>query len=456
MSDQIEVFDNDELNKKLTENLKKYEDEVAASFDELLDEFTKSYKQLSQAQPDTPENKVAENTWNQLLAKYSKQSSGDKFEGYFFGVQRVRDWMEIGTDSRQAKIDMWNEKGQDALKSGDLHLIKQTDSGDYVRLKFDQQKNELLRNEDIDEIPDEAEQVASNKWVIPIRTEARWDGDEQLGKPLPKHSYFRNIFGVARPKGSDKPFRPVSMTVSGDDANNLDFPTFKPVEFSAFVSDDSEEREGIKEKQLNFARGTDIKELDEDKFDIDLEGFIEEHLQQYLNTVPELDEFVDTLGDNDYNKIVITKGRIDNMRLQPNDNGNKGFVLNKNSGFSMPEYGDDGELDSVYCVVREDIDLEFGEGSYGYVVGTTFRGDPQEDSDRDKGDPVVMARGVFVPEDSKIPKPDDVEDVDEGDINLGSSSEDDNNEDQEESTEEDPFSDAGEDFGDDEDFEDDW
>ena len=437
---KVELFENESLNQKLKSKCGELAESVAATEEQVIAEYKKSFKQLEKTMPETDEQTLAENAWNQTVSKYSKSSAGSSFVGIILGMDRASDMV---ANLRSDKIDLWESKGQDALKSGDLQLIKKEGSDKFRKLKFHKGKDELVSKE-IEELPEEAEQVASDKWVVPIRTEARWDGDDAVGTPIPKNDYMRNVFGICRPKDkTDQEYKPFMMRISGDLAESGDIPTQTPVKFNGYMKDQVVNRDGLEEKQMNHSQGTEFEVLEGD-LDIDLERFMETSLDPYLRDVPGLDEFVDEQPQQgSYNHMVIAKGRVQNMRLEPNQNGNRGFVLQKSGGFSVPGQEENG-LNSVYCVVPEHVDINFGEGSYAYVVGTSFRGDPPEDSNEETGDPLVMVRGLFVPDDKKLPMPSETEDVTEDDIDLGSS--DDSSEEESDDSKGEFADDIGDDF----------
>jgi hypothetical protein len=434
---EIDIFDDDSLNKKLAKSIEENKDQFPIDEEEFVKRLTKAYQTHKEAaSEDVPEARIAQNAWNKVKTSFRGGSSGGKtFEGILLAADEPND---MNKNVREEKKKKYQDEGQEALKSGDIHLIKQEGQDHYIKMVFDRSKEELNRTElSKDEIPEEAMQVASDAWVVPIRTEERYQGDDQVGEPIPENNYLRTVFGIAVPQGNDEDaeMKPFAMSMSGNKKPLMDLPFNKLVRFEASKKDQEKSREGVTEHQLNFT-GDQFEEVEGE--DPDIRGVIENKMSQYLLEIPELDEF--ERNYDDWNDYAIIKAVVSNINLDQSDGGNRSVVIEEETPFGAPLNDDEDTQKSVYCILADHVDVDFGEGSTVYVMGSAFR--PPSD-DGEVSDPMMTARGLYVPEDTKMKPSDEVEDVSEDDISFG----DDGNETEDTGSDEDEeFSDEGVEF----------
>lgn len=435
---EIDIFEDDSLNKKLAKSIEENKDQFPVDEEEFVKRLKKAYQTHKEAASENvPEARIAQNAWNKVKTSFQGGSSGGQvFEGILLASDEPND---MNKNTREEKKQKYKDEGQEALKSGDIHLIKQEGEDQYMKMVFDRTEQELNRTElSKDEIPEEAMQVASDAWIVPIRTEERWNGDPQVGEPIPENNYLRTVFGIAVPQGEDDDaeMKPFAMSMSGSEKPLMDLPFNKLVRFEATKKDQEKSREGVTEHQLTFT-GENFEEVEGE--DPDIRGVIENKMSQYLIEIPELDEF--ERNHDDWNDYAIIKAVVSNINLDQSDGGSRSIVIEEETPFGAPLNDEEDTQKSVYCVLADHVDVDFGEGSTVYVSGSTFR--PPSD-DGEVNDPMMTARGLYVPEDMKMKPSDEVEDVDEEDISFGDESE--SSEETNSSDDEEEFSDEGVDF----------
>ncbi|MCW3134513.1 MAG: hypothetical protein N2V78_09325 [Methanophagales archaeon] len=185
----------------------------------------------------------------------------------------------------------------------------------------------------------------------------------RYGKPLPEHSFIKNIFGIAHPSNGE--VMPFTMVLR-DSLALENQPLFTPLSFRANVSTKSTEDMYV----LNQSTTTAFAKTTEDMPD-PITIINSEWLAKYRVPLAEIEAFHDAHTRRD---ILITTGDVAQMPPDPNAvTGNRMIVLDD---VDRPE---DKEQITVWVPEQHFPLLNFGRGSRIAVIGTTTQstfGDP--------------------------------------------------------------------------------
>ena len=233
---------------------------------------------------------------------------------------------------------------------------------------------------------------------LPLETKKEWaDGRQNFnfGKPLPEHSYLRNVWGIglkSTVKG-DKP-KFFSMSLSGEVAKKEDIALFTPVRFRAI---DRTAPEDIDKKYtLNGSLFS--------KFDVD-ESIKLPPAKELLNTyckdmfvgLSNLQEYHNRMKE-DFSRLVIVEGDVSTLVLEPTSVGSRRVILEDASNIDIESKG-------VVCWVPGRINIDFAEQSKILVIGRTGQG-KKLDADRkpteEAGDMMVNVYGLYALPEYKI------------------------------------------------------
>lgn len=232
----------------------------------------------------------------------------------------------------------------------------------------------------------------------------------RTGKPLPDHSWLRNVFGGAAPidkktRQAGEP-RPFTMTLSGNRAVNagklikMNIPTkFKGINKTT----DEDNKAGI--YRISDSVFTKFEEAPALKLP-PTETFLTTLCSSKFISLGELEEYHATAA-NVPDRWIVTEGTVSVLNLEPNAvTQNLRMVLDDESLlFSPPKEG--GRI-GVTCWIPTDrnIEIDFAQDSRIYVIGKTTQGkkyDPITNQKTDEpGDVMINVYGIYCPEMFKV------------------------------------------------------
>lgn len=233
----------------------------------------------------------------------------------------------------------------------------------------------------------------------PLDTRKEWSTgtpNRGFGKPLPEHNWLRTIYGVALKTGIAGEPKFFTINLSGEAAKNEELKTFTPVRFRAIDRTAPENVE--KQYTLNSSMFT---KFEEDK-DIKLPTTIElltKFCGNMMVDMSNLEEYHNRMK-NDYNRLVIIKGDVSTLILEPTSVGSRRIVLEDET-----KVLEDLEAQGITCWVPERIDLDFGEQSKVIVLGRTGQGfklDEQRNPTEEPGDVTINVFGLYALPEYKI------------------------------------------------------
>jgi len=226
----------------------------------------------------------------------------------------------------------------------------------------------------------------------------------RTGKPLPEHSFFRNIVGTAAPidKKTKQSGEPRDFTMTLNQARvDLKVPLSKPVKFKGInKTTDEDNKQGF--YTIGDSVFTKFEEADLKIPDVET---ILTNSKRFLS-LGELEEF-QTKHENDYDRTVITEGTVSLINLEPNaKTGNLRMIIDDETLLFGPQ--EEGSRPGVTCWIPTDrnIEIDFGQDSRIYVIGQTSRGkkfDPLTGQSTDEpGDVMINVFGIHCPEMFKV------------------------------------------------------
>lgn len=222
------------------------------------------------------------------LKKRFTPKSGERFTGYFRGVENLTDFAEI---ARNKLLDQMRMMGlQEAVKKG-----KATKNGEALD----------GTQEEVDEfISEKSVEFGRNKGYLDeannlIYVTPAW----KRGQIIPDHEFSRTAFGVFEDKEGKKKFTTVSLY--GDAAAKVVQPT-KPTEGQHFGPDPAEK---VIPTQLPLFKPVELSASKKKKGQKDTEFMLN------CYNIPELikDEFVDAEKDDDLVKAAYPDRVLDNL-----------------------------------------------------------------------------------------------------------------------------------------------
>ena len=211
----------------------------------------------------------------------------------------------------------------------------------------------------------------------------------QFGKPLPEHSYIRNVVGVAIKSNTDEAPKVFTMTLNGDKAEKCKIEMFKPIKFRAI--DKSEE--GSNQFTLNGSSVTkfDVSETVNMPKPIDVLRNVCKEMFVSLNDAEKYHQ----ANKADFNRIALIEGDVSLLNTEPTAFGSRMMVI-EDSDAAM-EFDTPG----MTCWIPSCVDIDFGEGSKVIVVGRTSQGKSRDDPNV-LGDVMVNTLGIYAIPEFKI------------------------------------------------------
>jgi hypothetical protein len=224
----------------------------------------------------------------------------------------------------------------------------------------------------------------------------------RVGKPLPKYSWLRTIYGVGRPiiRGKTTVPQTFILSVNGEAAVTIasHIPVMKPVKFKAIdkTSTDDAKAGHYRANASTFT-----------KFKVeDIAGFpgVETVLKEFSGHYVELGGLESYTDENaeDPARWVVTEGSVKLVFPQPNEKtGNMRLTITDESIMFSGQ-----SVVTVWIPQNRGIVLDFGPESRVFVVGRANRGKKLDEVTREKtdepGDVMINAFGLYAPELFKI------------------------------------------------------
>ena len=214
--------------------------------------------------------------------------------------------------------------------------------------------------------------------------------NSEFGKPLPEHSYIRNVIGVAvRANVEEKP-KVFSMTLNGEKAENIDVKLFQPVKFRAI----NKSEEGDASFVLNGSSVT--------KFDISSTISMPAPIEVLRKVCGDMfvpiakAEEYHKANKDDFNRLALIEADVSILGTEPTKTGSKLMVI-EDMDASMEDIASPG----MTCWVPKSVPLDFAEGSKVIVVGRTSQG-MSRDNPTELGDVMVNVFGIYAIPEYKI------------------------------------------------------
>jgi len=221
---------------------------------------------------------------------------------------------------------------------------------------------------------------------VPLDTKATYasgKANRNFGKPLPDHSYIRNVVGIVEHEGKMKLF---SMPL-GDRQINVMVLGMQPYTFRANVSNTQNDPNKLALNpyaRIEFTpRDEDIGEVLQDNADV-IESFrmVLDEIQQYHGRV-----------SGDPQRFCIVEADVMYIDPQPNPNtGNRMVVL---SDESLPQ-----DHPGVTAWIPESIPVDFGAGSRVVLCGQTTETTFQAEEGLNY---IINVTGVYAIPELKVP-----------------------------------------------------
>jgi len=365
---------NEELFPKLAETLGVSVEDIQKDFDAIVEEVKKDERFV-----DVEEETIQQIARNRLIARKRREmaSPAITWEGIIYGIGDKID----GIFKQRQLTEAAFKADPVGTQQGKVYQGRPV----LAKVETDENGQEKM-------IPLYPKTPNNDKWG-------------RTGKPLPEHSWFRNIYGMAAPidkktKQAGEP-RDFVMTLNGN-RTDLPIPLNKPVRFKGInKTTDEADRQG--KYIIGDSTFTKFEEAPDLKLP-DIETILTKS-KRFL-TLSELEEF-HTKHENDYDRVVITEGTVSVLNLEPNPvTQNLRMVLDDESLLFVQT--EEGTRPGVTCWVPTDrsIKIDFGQDSRIYVVGQTTRGrkyDPVTGQATDEpGDVMLNVYGIYCPEMFKV------------------------------------------------------
>ena len=329
---------------KWSEKLSVPVEEIQSEFDNLLIEEKEIHKDLD----DEGQQKRA---LQRLALLYKKQlrSPAIGFEGMVIGVSDIFDTVR---KMRSEAIKAFNENQQNAIETG-----------------------------------------ITNETGTPLDTrEVFGTGREnpQFGKPLPEHSYIRNVVGVALRANVEETPKSFTLTLNGKVAEDCAVEMFKPIKFRAI----NKSEEGSSQFVLNGSVVT--------KFDVSDKIKMPAPIEVLRNVCKEMFVPISDIGSYhsanqaDFNRLALIEGDVSMLNIEPTMTGSRMMIIE-----DMEQSMEDIGIPGLTCWVSPNVDIDFAEGSKVIVVGRTSQG-KSRDNPEELGDVMMNVLGVYAIPEFKI------------------------------------------------------
>ena len=326
-------------------------EKLGMDYNEVMTHFeTETASITSRMAEGTPREKILRKAWVRTNGHFKGEllSTAVSFAGIVVGVA---DKFDMATKPRRIAKEMWDADPGKAVKEG------------YC---------------DVEGVPLDIRKVFASSGK----------DNRDYGKPLPEHSFIRNIRGVAkRPDGTLKRF---TMALSGTNADII-VPQMVPVNFRANIADDQES--DYKLNQWSRIAFHEVGGAPEPDFE-NMPSLLADQYDQYLCECGGLKDYHARVG-GDPQRFVLLNVDIDHVAPEPNPVTKNHMVIVSDDTIDSTQRG-------ITCWVPEHLQpLEGDAGSRAIIGGST--------NESEFGDEKVILVNVhsiyFFPEDLVKPMP---------------------------------------------------
>lgn len=367
--------------------------------------------------------------------KRRQQSDSTAVEGVFLGSGDRYDAVDY---SRSQALEAYQENPQKAIKEGKVGVACPPEEAENITgagVQVVGEKNgwaivahpdneNVLQYNFADRDPqsgdiagtDDGEGNIEEGWrLYPLDTREEFNsGDENpnYGMPQDKHQWRRRALGVFR-YGDNDQVKIGNVTFS-DDQSVDEPPLYEAVKFKARVDEgDDDELYIYSTSETEIEPNPELGEKIGEPQDLVMEYF------GGTDYVHDIHSAYEWMHDQDGRQTIIVKASLYSMDLEPNSNDTLRLVIG-DMDFSGTEMVD--REATVWLPAWQKEYVDFAVDSDIYVVG---RAQLRDAYDPEKGETtseekelVINGQGVFADPDAKIPREDDVEEVDEDDFDF--------------------------------------
>jgi len=310
------------LEEKLVETFGIPNEEIKETYDKAIENFKKMY-------PEREEDEITEMAIRRTETKYRSMNLKDykTFKGFFISRQEVIDGVRR---RRENAIEAYKREGLEAVKRGLIAVIidgvehKLHNVGGFTEYRKTDIDIETYPDLDkAEEFRDAPEEVT---YVIPLDGRKNWASggeNQRYLQPLPKHSYFTSLMGIASvydPKSKKQTSQKLFNLAVNDNLEkynilDIDVRLFTPVTFIARASTSSLQGEIMNinsAPKTEFMYGEGSIELSEEVIDVMKTKYVAfSDLTSYWNEKGRLNPY-DT---------IITETEIVEVGVEPSQSG---------------------------------------------------------------------------------------------------------------------------------------
>tara|TARA_Y100000310_G_scaffold267782_1_gene280006 strand:- start:29161 stop:30369 length:1209 start_codon:yes stop_codon:yes gene_type:complete len=312
----------------------------------LRDDFKTNYEMLKKALPKDSEEMLEKKALNKLRADYKRKlySNATHWEGFVLSYGQKRD---MNINIRKQLLDRYNE----ALKTNSMEEMI---------------KEKVIRLEEKD----------GKKIPIFLQPKLKTDGTPSkiAGRDLTSEedSYMQNVYGVCLPQievkeGMEKPKpKPFSLSLQGKTCKD-NIPLLTPISFVGI--DKSQQGENMYNISSN---DTDFIPAQNESLKKALEGDSIQLIEKMFNNfTTRQSKFIEWINNNkippNFTNLTVVKEA--NLISYSEARGSKTLIIDD-------EESPVEERTTTVCKVKEDVNIDFAEGSKVLVVGRPWLAPP--------------------------------------------------------------------------------
>lgn len=440
----------DDLIEKLAEKNKIPEADVKEIFEEKLEE-----SQDAGLKGDEALERAMKRTWGAFKRKDMSSSVG--VEGVILGAG---DRYDAVSYSREESIEAYQQNPQKAIKSGKVALAvppgeESNITGNGVSKLGEKNGWAIIAKSAFEQLmqydfaekgsaeTDDANTEVEDGWrVYPLddrETFGSGSTNQSYGMPQDKHSWTRRCVGVFITEDSEEAMRGQLTLRGSKSAQNP--PLNEPLQFKARVNE-ADDEEMLYINSSNETEFNPNPALDDQLPGVDtlIEKYFPEGQWRF-----ELDELYEHLQDVNGSRTVVVEGDVIDMNLEPTGNDTFRMVIGQLTfqGGEMKE-----REATVWIPAWQDQYIDFAVESRVYVIGRARMQDaydPQAGQrTSEKQEVVINAQGLYAEPTSKIPREENVEEMDDEDVEFSANGQEEEAEQEDEAEVEFAASDGGE------------
>lgn len=318
---------------------------INVSKEELTKRYDENYEKITKGHPDKPVAFRVERACNlvNIYFKKLKEIKGAVFEGDLIGGGNKID----GVGKQRAKI-----RG----------IVGQIGKEKAVREGYMNEKGQLME------------------------VRETWNNGKKnrgFGKPLPLHSWSRNLFFLL-PVGDSGEKRFGILGFNGSLAVNTlqGVEVMKKVKFAA----SNRSKKDSNEYTLYATSMTKFETLGE--VSENLRDDLKENAGQRCLELDEVEQYYYE-HKKQFDKTIIVEADIMSLNLEPNASGNR-IISITSPALEATDEDEEDKKESITCIVPSHIKLNFGEGSKVIIVGSPFGIANDSDDDSEKKETIMI------------------------------------------------------------------